>query len=1029
MPAKEAPKEAKSDLIGPRPTSEDAETLRSWANNGYSESARMAENIAEEIEYPEDEQDEVGGEITPLVNKDREGRITTAASLRDNPVSGDLYISYLATNPELLGRGYGTQMLGRIAQIAADRGAGLSLEATPDSLPFWEKMGAKETPEGFLGWDDKQVKKLAEDLQHPKAPVDIDKLHYPAQDFQAKTGEPIKINAYRATMSPDVADIKNVERGSFFAPEAMGDFGDHIYRAVLDFKNPLVADDGTAAAKALGDEKLARQFEDLLSGWDSEKDEPLHMDEHTWEDADKKLTAAAKAAGHDGVIFHGHDDMNPVQYIAVDPDAITKAEKVGKYNQSSGQVEPDEAEEPNEKGTSKLADAAKLYSQGLIDGHKIASVSRAVINGDDVNEAGINAGATDEHIAAAKMLVKAVDDAKPKDVEMYRAVTPSERYGQDLLKVKSGDTVNLDRISSFSTDRSQAAYYGEKGKPNVELKLVGENRTVPTDEMTGMGHQEHLTYGKFRVVDVEGPSSIDLPEAFKGNTKYKRTVILEPAKEEVSTEPPKDRAEYVPLEDTYKFESGHYLGPQGEQIASSRTTPQGPYPWKPGQWRIDSMNGLHGHEIDQLRELPVGDLTPTENPRDYMSGMGTNRGEDVDRYKGWMEEGKEPPPISVVETEGGQLKITNGHRRFFAAKELGRPTVQAWVSPTVDVPGKFDSNGKPIKTGLTYELAHAPEEAPKSEAPAKAEEAQSVVRATKPAPDPVGLHEDDLPYRAKYQSVDFSKPDLQDSVKKVTEKTIKETYAPKTKAGQNASVYQSYIPMEDMPSPRFVSDEEENFDRGDYSMRSGIGSPVKVLVKKNGTMQILDGNHRTRVWEEQNQEYAPAWVIDERHPHIEQLSEDERAERQEADEEFEKELGYKPAFHDRLIQKINNRDWWHVPPVEGEAAYAKRGKFLAPTYRDAEFYGRPLNDAQKVNITNPIVGPEKEIAKKLGLDPQREGMSQKELNAHDRAWALAAKKAGYDAIVTVGEKQWKKFKETGRIPADMEVNDLKELKE
>jgi hypothetical protein len=158
------------------------------------------------------------------------------------------------------------------------------------------------------------------------------------------------------------------------------------------------------------------------------------------------------------------------------------------------------------------------------------------------------------------------------------------------------------------------------------------------------------------------------------------------------------------------------------------------------------------------------------------------------------------------------------------------------------------------------------------------------VAAQKAAPEAVGLHEDDLPYRAKYQDVDFESPDLQDSVKKVTPASIKRDYAPKTKVGQNASVYKAYIPMEEMPSPEFVEPEEENFDRMDYRPR-GAGSPVKVLVKKNGSLQILDGNHRTRVWEEQNQQYAPAWVVDERGSNIENLSEDEKSEREEAEQE------------------------------------------------------------------------------------------------------------------------------------------------
>ena len=56
-----------------------------------------------------------------------------------------------------------------------------------------------------------------------------------------------------------------------------------------------------------------------------------------------------------------------------------------------------------------------------------------------------------------------------------------------------------------------------------------------------------------------------------------------------------------------------------------------------------------------------------------------------------------------------------------------------------------------------------------------------------------------------------------------------------------------------------------------------------------------------------------------------------------------------------LIEKINRSDWWHVPPRDPNA-YKKRGKFLASTYAQAEFYGRPNIEPEKVNISNPLFG-------------------------------------------------------------------------
>ena len=149
----------------------------------------------------------------------------------------------------------------------------------------------------------------------------------------------------------------------------------------------------------------------------------------------------------------------------------------------------------------------------------------------------------------------------------------------------------------------------------------------------------------------------------------------------------------------------------------------------------------------------------------------------------------------------------------------------------------------------------------------------------KPKPEPVGIHEADLPRGAKYQDVDFSSQDLQDTTRKVTAETIRKDYAGNS---PKASVYQAYIPLEDLPSPKFGKGEED-FDRFDYS-RPGDPVPIKVEVAKNGDLKILDGNHRAQVWDEQGQQYAPAWVIDKRSPDIEHISENEKAERAEAAE-------------------------------------------------------------------------------------------------------------------------------------------------
>jgi hypothetical protein len=48
-------------------------------------------------------------------------------------------------------------------------------------------------------------------------------------------------------------------------------------------------------------------------------------------------------------------------------------------------------------------------------------------------------------------------------------------------------------------------------------------------------------------------------------------------------------------------------------------------------------------------------------------------------------------------------------------------------------------------------------------------------------------------------------------------------------------------------------------------------------------------------------------------------------------------------------------------------AYSKRGRFFASSFAEAEFYGRPLDDPQRVIIAKPLVGDESAIAKILGF--------------------------------------------------------------
>src|SRR5271157_5788650 len=141
----------------------------------------------------------------------------------------------------------------------------------------------------------------------------------------------------------------------------------------------------------------------------------------------------------------------------------------------------------------------------------------------------------------------------------------------------------------------------------------------------------------------------------------------------------------------------------------------------------------------------------------------------------------------------------------------------------------------------------------------------------------------------------------------------------------------------------------------------------------------------------------------------------------------------KQEYVDKLIQRINRKDWWHVPPVDPKS-YSKRGKFLASTYRAAEFWGRPNDTPKRVTVKNPLIGDEETIERTLlgrhesksWPDIDEDIASGKQFG--ERRYALDAKlyeagrAQGYDAIVLLSSASFARFQSEGRIPLSIELN-------
>jgi hypothetical protein len=131
----------------------------------------------------------------------------------------------------------------------------------------------------------------------------------------------------------------------------------------------------------------------------------------------------------------------------------------------------------------------------------------------------------------------------------------------------------------------------------------------------------------------------------------------------------------------------------------------------------------------------------------------------------------------------------------------------------------------------------------------------------------------------------------------------------------------------------------------------------------------------------------------------------------------------KKEFYDRVVAHVNRKSWWHVPPVDPDA-YKKRGKFYSVSFAAAEFWGRPLDEPERVEISKPLVGDEKRIAKVLGIPPQHDGMTLEQIAAHDARWRNAALRKGFDAIVLMSPKCFSEWNTAGKIPRSLELNIL-----
>jgi hypothetical protein len=132
----------------------------------------------------------------------------------------------------------------------------------------------------------------------------------------------------------------------------------------------------------------------------------------------------------------------------------------------------------------------------------------------------------------------------------------------------------------------------------------------------------------------------------------------------------------------------------------------------------------------------------------------------------------------------------------------------------------------------------------------------------------------------------------------------------------------------------------------------------------------------------------------------------------------------KGASYERLVAHVNRKRWWHVPPQDPKA-YRKRGKFLASSFAEAEFWGRPLDDPLRVTVAKPLFGDEATIERRLfGKRVSDEDITMKERWKLDTLMKRTALAMGYDSILLMAPKTFARFKSTRKIPRSLELNIL-----
>ena len=124
--------------------------------------------------------------------------------------------------------------------------------------------------------------------------------------------------------------------------------------------------------------------------------------------------------------------------------------------------------------------------------------------------------------------------------------------------------------------------------------------------------------------------------------------------------------------------------------------------------------------------------------------------------------------------------------------------------------------------------------------------------------------------------------------------------------------------------------------------------------------------------------------------------------------------------NEKLVLHINAHKWWRTALPDAKMINS-RGLFYASSYKEAEFYGCPIDIPFTINVKRTLFGDEVHIMQTLGLPLHNQDIRIKKRFALDAKMKRLAIANDYDSIALFTTKGYQTYMKTGTIPRSIEL--------